>query len=146
MTQTEAPKDLIMQKSNIYDLANSLLVLTVYFKYTWKDQHNKPCNSIPYYLKFIKDTGYDGYNTEFPRAFERLTEIQDSNNPFKTALLYQNHNKGRMLRGVENPQIFKIVDSKGTLMLTIASDMSDNVTEFINLNFEELRNKYHGKI
>lgn len=143
---TTSQPSLVMQKSDVYDVVNSYMVLTVYFKYAWKDRYKNSNNRIPYYLKFIKDNGYDGYNTEFPRAFERLNEIMDSENPFKTAILYQNHNKAKMVKNVENPEVFKIVDKKGTLELTTASDLADNVSEFIIENFKQLLEKYHGKI
>lgn len=145
MTQTAPSSSLILPKSAVYDVANSLLVLRVYFKYEWRDKQGKLNNSMPYYLKFTKETGYAEYNTEFPRAFERLQEIMVSDNPFKTAILYQNYNKGRMIAGVQNPEIFKIVDSKGTLNLTLSTD-TDNVVEFVKENFEQLRRNYHARI
>ena len=146
MTQTaQQSPSLILSKSDRYDVANSLLVLRVYFKYQWKDSQGRLNNSIPYYLKFNKETAYEQYNTEFARAFERLNEILGSDNPFKTAILYQNYNKGKMVAGVQNPEVFKIVDSKGTLNLTLSTD-SDNVIEYVKENFEALRQKYHGKI
>lgn len=145
MTQTAQSPTLILPKSALYDVANSLLVLRVYFKYEWRDKTGRPNNSMPYYLKFMKETAYAEYNTEFPRAFERLQEIMISENPFKTAILYQNYNKGRMVAGVQNPEVFKIVDSKGTLQLTLFND-TDNVVEFVQENFDHLRKNYHAKI
>ena len=146
MTQTHPNPNLILQKSPVYDVANSLLILRVYFKYSWAGLDGKPNNTMPYYLKFIKESVYDGYGTEFARAFQRLMEIERSNNPFKTAILYQNHNKGRFVQGVQNPQVFKIVDSKGLLHLTYRPDITDDVKDYIESSFEILKNVYHGKI
>lgn len=146
MTQPNSNSGLILQKSPVYDVANSLLVLRVYFQFSWKGANGSLNNSMPYYLKFMKETSYSGYDTEFPRAFQRLSEIIRSNNPLKTAILYQNHNKGRFVQGVQNPEVFKIVDSKGRLNITCKPGTPDNVIEFVEANFDVLNQLYHGKV
>lgn len=146
MTQSHQNSNLILQKSPVYDVANSLLVLRVYFRYSWTSPNGNLNNTMPYYLKFMKEGSYDGYNTEFARAFQRITEILRSNNPLKTVILYQNHNKGRFVQGVQNPEIFKIVDSKGMLNLSLSANLTDDVKDYIVSNFETLKMVYHGKI
>lgn len=146
MTQAHSNTGIILQKSPVYDVINSLLVLRVYFKFSWNDANGKPNNTMPYYLKFMKESTYDGYSTELARAFQRLIEIERSNNPFKTVILYQNHNKGRMSQGVQNPQVFKIVDSKGLLNLSITPGITDDVIDYIESNFAILKDVFHGKI
>lgn len=146
MTQQNSNSNLVLQKSPVYDVANSLLVLRVYFKYSWKDANGRANNTMPYYLKFMKETSYDNYTTELARAFQRLTEIIRSNNQFKTAILYQNHNKGRFAQGVQNPEVFKVVDSKGLLNFTCAQNINDDVRDYILTNFELLDKVYHGQI
>jgi hypothetical protein len=141
MTTVAAQSNLVINRSQTVDMINSLLVMRVYYRNQWIDTTGHSTNSMTYYMKYLTEPHYDGYNTEFTKAITLLSDIVSSENMFKTAILYLNLNRARTIRNVENMQIAKFVHRPGKIDLEIDRQnprITDDVFDFLLENNAEL--------
>lgn len=92
-------------------------IFLVYISYRDKFE-GKDINTWTYPMRWKNHPNYNGNATEANRVLtflsERISPYWVANkNPLKKVILYRNLNRGRTIKGVENPKVFEIVLKKG---------------------------------
>ncbi len=96
-----------------HDLQDSRLVVAVYHQRKWHSPKGTT-NATYHSMKFLQENQeYQQKPVEMelgriPRII-RAKKGRFSDNPITTIICYENLNKGRTIRGVENAQVFKAV-------------------------------------
>lgn len=104
-------------KEKNYDSLNSIFALWVAYKYKWVS-YGKEVGSMTYFLRFKNDKNYAGNETEANRCFKILCQrlsldYLEQGNPMEKVILYRNKNRGKSIKNLPNPEIFKIELNQG---------------------------------
>lgn len=97
----------------IYDIKDALLVVAVYHQRKWRSPRGVT-NATYHSMKFLEES-LEYHEKPYTVELGRIPRIIRSkkgkfgDNPISTIICYQNLNKGRTMKGVENVQVFKAV-------------------------------------
>jgi len=112
-----------------HDKINSRLVVAVYHQKGWNS--SKGAINVTYHsMKFMQESQEymaKPLEVEFGRIprIIRSKKAKFSNNPITTIICYENLNKGRTLKDVENTQVFKAVVSNNQIGNNYQIDIKD---------------------